>query len=152
MSLAGCAEVRARVVAEAQAWLGTPYRHQASRKGVGCDCLGLVRGIWRALYGRELDAPIAYEPDWAESGAGDTVLEAARRHCLELAANEARPGDLLVFRWRPHVVAKHLGILIDGDRFIHAYQGSAVVASALVPQWRRRIAGVFAFPPIPTDL
>lgn len=145
-------DTRARVVAEAQSWLGTPYRHQASRKGVGCDCLGLVRGVWRELYGREPDAPAAYQPDWAESGAGDAVLGAARGHCMELARNEAQPGDLLVFRWRPHVVAKHLGILIEGDRFIHAYQGSAVVASALVPQWRRRIAGVFAFPPIPTDL
>ena len=28
-------------------WIGTPYRHQASLKGVGCDCLGLVRGVWR---------------------------------------------------------------------------------------------------------
>jgi NlpC/P60 family putative phage cell wall peptidase len=149
---AECEEARARVAAEAKTWLGTPYRHQASRKGVGCDCLGLVRGVWRALYGRELDAPDAYEPDWAEAGAGDAVLEAARRHCLEVAADAARPGDLLVFRWRPHVVAKHLGILIEGDRFIHAYQGSAVVASALVPQWRKRIAGTFAFPAIPTDL
>jgi NlpC/P60 family putative phage cell wall peptidase len=45
------------VVAEAMDWIGTPYRHQASRKGVGCDCLGLVRGVWRALYGREPEAP-----------------------------------------------------------------------------------------------
>ncbi len=28
-------------------WLGTPYRHQGRRKGVGCDCLGLVLGVWR---------------------------------------------------------------------------------------------------------
>jgi hypothetical protein len=29
---------------------------------------------------------------------------------------------------------------------VHAYEGMAVSLSALVPQWRRRIAGVFAFP------
>ena len=40
---------RAAIVAEARAWIGTRYRHQASVKGVGCDCLGLVRGVWRAL-------------------------------------------------------------------------------------------------------
>ncbi len=57
------------------------------------------------------------------------------------------PGDLLLFRWRPHLAAKHAGILIEPGRFIHAYQGNAVTVSALVPQWRRRIAGVFAFPP-----
>jgi NlpC/P60 family putative phage cell wall peptidase len=40
---------RPTIVAETRAWLGTPYRHQASLKGVGCDCLGLVRGVWRAI-------------------------------------------------------------------------------------------------------
>lgn len=37
------------IVAETRDWIGTPYRHQASLKGVGCDCLGLVRGVWRAV-------------------------------------------------------------------------------------------------------
>ncbi|MFD0934795.1 peptidase P60, partial [Methylobacterium trifolii] len=39
----------ADVVAQARLWLGTPYRHQASLAGVGCDCLGLLRGVWRGL-------------------------------------------------------------------------------------------------------
>ncbi|MEM9842167.1 MAG: peptidase P60, partial [Pseudomonadota bacterium] len=38
---------RAEVIEAARAWLGTPYRHQASRRGVGADCLGLIRGVWR---------------------------------------------------------------------------------------------------------
>jgi len=140
-------DIAARVAAEARAWIGTPYRHQASRKGVGCDCLGLVRGIWRALYGCEPQDPGAYAPDWAEAG-GDLLMEAAARHCRSKPPAEVIPGDLLVFRWRPHLPARHLGVLVERDRFVHAYQGSAVTASALVPQWRRRIAGVFAFPDI----
>ena len=44
---------RARIVAIVRAWCGTPYRHQASRKGVGCDCLGLVRGVYRELHGAD---------------------------------------------------------------------------------------------------
>jgi len=35
---------RQLIVVETRDWIGTPYRHQASLKGVGCDCLGLVRG------------------------------------------------------------------------------------------------------------
>ena len=42
--------------------------------------------------------------------------------------------------------AKHLGILAGSQHFIHAYEQAAVVRSALVPGWRRRIAGVFRFP------
>lgn len=136
------------ILAEAQTWLGTPYRHQGSRKGVGCDCLGLVRGIWRAVYGREPEAPPAYTADWAEAGTGDPLIEAARRHCAEKPAATMAPGDLIVLRWRPHHAAKHLGIAMPDGRFLHAYEGHAVTVSPLVPQWRRRIAGVFAFPDI----
>ncbi|MEO3387837.1 NlpC/P60 family protein [Mesorhizobium sp. CAU 1741] len=135
-------------LAEATRWLGTPYRHQGSTRGVGCDCLGLVRGIWRALYGCEPATPGPYAPDWAEAGGRDLLFDAARTHCRQKPQDEARPGDVLLFRWRPHYPAKHLGILASSDSFIHAYEGHAVMVSTLVPQWRRRIAGVFAFPPV----
>ena len=136
-----------QVVAEALTWIGTPYRHHGSRKGVGCDCLGLVRGIWRALYGRALDEPGAYSSDWAEAGGEERLLSAARRHFREKAMAESAPGDLLLFRWRLHLPAKHLGIRIDETSFVHAYEGAGkVVRSALVPQWRRRVAATFAFP------
>lgn len=136
------------VVRAATGWLGTPYRHQASRKGVGCDCLGLVLGVWRELYGEVPEQPGPYAPDWAAGGAGDPLLEAARRHCL---AKAGRPeaGDLVLFAWKRGLPARHAGIMVAPDRFIHAYEGHAVLISALVPQWRRRIAGIFAFPPLP---
>ncbi len=141
---AACAE---RVVAAARSWIGTPYRHQASLKGVGCDCLGLVRGVWRELYGSEPELPPAYQPDWAERSGEDRLRDAARRHFgAEIPVAEMRPGDLLLFCWRPDLPAKHAGILSAGDRFIHAYEQAAVIESALVPSWRRRIAGVFRFP------
>jgi NlpC/P60 family putative phage cell wall peptidase len=40
------------LVTLARGWIGTPYRHQASLKGVGCDCLGLLRGVWREAWCR----------------------------------------------------------------------------------------------------
>jgi NlpC/P60 family putative phage cell wall peptidase len=143
-----CSPIAARIVAEALEWVGTPYRHQGSLKGVGCDCLGLVRGVWRAVYGKEPEAPGPYAADWAEATGEDRLLAAAGRHCAAKRKAEAIAGDLLLFRWRPDVPAKHTGILVAEDRFIHAYQGHSVLVSALVPHWRRRIAGVFAFPPL----
>jgi NlpC/P60 family putative phage cell wall peptidase len=143
-------EMRAEAVVEAaMSWLDTPYRHQGSRKGVGCDCLGLVRGVWRELYGTEAEDPGPYATDWAEAGGGDRLMEAARRHCREKPEAALSPGDLVLFRWRPNAPARHAGIMVTPDRFIHAYQGQAVLVSALVPHWRRRIAGVFAFPVLP---
>jgi NlpC/P60 family putative phage cell wall peptidase len=134
------------IVAEALAWEGTPYRHQGSRKGVGCDCLGLVRGVWRAVYGAEPERPGAYARDWAEAGGGDPLIEAAARHCRAKPLAEMAAGDLVIFRWKPHCAAKHAGILVAEGWFLHAYEGHAVTVSPLAPQWRRRIAGVFAFP------
>jgi NlpC/P60 family putative phage cell wall peptidase len=140
-------EIAEHVLLIAQSWIGTPYRHQASLKGVGCDCLGLVRGIWRELYGHEPELPPPYAPDWAERSGEDRLMEAASRHSgLPLALADAQPGDLLLFRWRPQMAAKHAGILSGEREFIHAYEQAAVIASPLVPSWRRRIAGVFRFP------
>ena len=133
-------------VGEALSWLGTPYRHQGLRKGVGCDCIGLVMGVWRAVYGVEPELPGPYAPDWAEAEGGERLLKAVRRHFREKPAGDMAAGDLLLFRWRPHLPAKHAGIVVGADRFVHAYEGMAVSLSALVPQWRKRVAGVFAFP------
>ncbi len=137
--------LRERIIAETRLWLGTPYRHQASRRGVGCDCLGLVLGVWRNVCGTPPEQPGNYAPDWAEAGE-DRMLQAARRHCSELDREAARPGDLLLFRWRPDLACRHAGILMPDGRFAHAYQGNAVVLSVLVPHWRRRIAAAFSFP------
>ncbi|HMM10451.1 MAG TPA: peptidase, partial [Paracoccus solventivorans] len=53
-----------RAVEIARGWIGTPYVHQGSVKGAGADCLGLIRGVWRELYGTEPEAPPPYTPDW----------------------------------------------------------------------------------------
>lgn len=138
---------RARVVAVARGFIGTPYRHQGALKGVGCDCLGLVRGVWRELYGAEPETPAPYAPDWAERTGRERLLEAAARHFgAALPASALLPGDLIVFRWQDGAAAKHAGIAAPDERFIHAYEQAAVIESPLVPSWRRRIAGVFRFP------
>ena len=94
--------INAQVLAVAGRWIGTPYRHQGAVKGVGSDCLGLIRGIWRELYGQEPEAVPGYAPDWAERGGEERLLAAAGRHFLAVASfEESLPGDLVLFRFRP---------------------------------------------------
>src|ERR1700712_660767 len=94
--------INARVLDIAESWMGTPYRHQGSIKGVCCDCLGLVRGILRELYGCEPELPPPYARDWAERSGEDRLMQAAHRHFgPALSMADSRPGDLLLFRWRP---------------------------------------------------
>lgn len=137
---------REQIVAEARAWIGTPYRHQASLKGAGCDCLGLVRGVWRAVLGTEPERAPPYSPDWAEAMRQETLADAAGRHLMPVARDEFIPGDVLLFRWRAHLPAKHMAIVSTPDTMIHAHDGAAVTEVALAPWWRRRLAYAFRFP------
>jgi NlpC/P60 family putative phage cell wall peptidase len=139
---------RAAIIAEAMSWLGTPYRHQASLKGVGCDCLGLLRGVWRAFHGSEPEAMPGYTPDWAEARGEETLAAASGRHLVAVDISAAGAGDVLLFRWRASLPAKHAAILVSDDRFIHAQQGAAVATASLTPWWRRRTAYAFRFPGI----
>ena len=138
-------DVSARVIAEARSWIRTPYRHQASLKGVGCDCLGLLRGVWRHVMGAEPELPPPYSPDWAEAGA-DTLVAAARRHLVEIDAAAFMPGDVLLFRWRDALSAKHCAIATSAETMIHAHDGASVAEVAFAPWWRRHLAYAFRFP------
>lgn len=136
------------VVRAARGWIGTPYRHQASLKGVGCDCLGLLRGVWRELFGDEPESAPPYARDWAEAGGREDLIAAANRHLVPVHGRECRAGDVLLFRWRGHLPAKHCAIATGPDAMVHAHEGAAVVEVAIAPWWSRHLAGSFSFPGI----
>lgn len=137
---------RQDIVAETRGWIGTPYRHQASLKGVGCDCLGLVRGVWRAVIGDEPERAPPYAPDWAEAASGEPLADAAGRHLIAIDRDAFREGDVLLFRWRNNLPAKHAAIVTGSDKMVHAHDGAAVTEVAIAPWWRRRLAYAFRFP------
>lgn len=138
-----------RAVAEARRWIGTPYVHQAAMKGAGTDCLGLLRGVWVALFAVEPEVVPAYTEDWAEPGNNEALWQAARRWLVEAPRRELMLGDVLLFRMRTGSIAKHLGLVsATGPEasFIHAYTGHGVIESPLSAPWRRRIVAKFEFP------
>jgi NlpC/P60 family putative phage cell wall peptidase len=134
------------IVAEARSWLATPYHHQASLKGVGCDCLGLLRGVWRGVVGKEPEMPPAYSFDWAEAAREESLRDAARRHLIEIAPGEFAAGDVLLFRMSRTAPAKHCAIATARTHMIHAWTGHAVAEVPIDTFWRRRLAYAFRFP------
>jgi NlpC/P60 family putative phage cell wall peptidase len=136
----------AAVIAAACGWLGTPYHDQASIRGIGCDCLGLVRGVWREVVGPEPLPLPPYSRDWGETGAREPLAEGARAIMFEIPVTEIARGALVLFRMRTGAVAKHCGILVVPDRFIHAYERTGVIEEPLTAAWRRRVAFAFLFP------
>ena len=137
---------RSAIVAAARRWIGTPYVHQASCFGAGCDCLGLVRGVWRDIIGDEPEKAPPYTPDWAEMTGRETLLETAERHLQRIDLGTAHAGDVVLFRWRPEFPVKHVAILSDAGTMIHAYENHEVQEVMIPPTWRRRMVAAFAFP------
>jgi NlpC/P60 family putative phage cell wall peptidase len=156
-------ERESQIVRIARSWLGTPYVHQASLKGVGCDCLGLLRGIWRELYGEEPEEIPPYSLDWAEATGAETLYTALERHCREVTPEQIAAGDIALFRMLPRGPAKHCGFVASKDltspnagrserealrvggalTLIHSRQNKRVSEEPLSAFWRDRLA--FAF-------
>jgi NlpC/P60 family putative phage cell wall peptidase len=135
-----------RIVASARTWIGTPYVHQASVKGAGCDCLGLLRGVWRELRGAEPLAMPNYSPDWAEATGVETLYTALARILHPVAPHEIAPGDIALFRMSPRGPAKHCGIVAPRNgalTLIHARQNKRVSEEPFSPLWRRKLAYAF---------
>lgn len=153
--------MRAQVVAIARSWIGTPYRHQGCLKGAGCDCLGLIRGVWFDLYGFEPEPIVPYSASWAEERREETLRDAARRHLVEIAPDEGllgerllaliQPGDVLLFRIRDRGMAKHATILSEPGRIVHSYDRHAVMETAIPQAWCRKLAYAFRFPGLVTS-
>lgn len=142
---------RPDIVAAARRWIGTPYVHQMATCGAGCDCLGLLRGVWREVQGTEPEVAPAYTRDWSEPSGEERLWAAARRHLVPATHDAPEAGDVLLFRMRDGSVAKHLGIATDAGAFVHAYSGHGVIESALTRPWARRVVARFTFPDTSTE-
>lgn len=141
--------LEARIVFEARSWIGTPYLHQASARGAGTDCLGLLLGIWREINGPEPEVVPPYTEDWAEPGQQEVLQTAAQRWLVHKPLSVEAPGDVLLFRMKEGSIAKHLGVAAEigpEGSFVHAYTGHGVIESPLSVPWARRIVGRYAFP------
>lgn len=137
---------RGKVIAAARSWLGTPYHDQQSVRGVGCDCLGLARGIWREVVGPEPFPIPPYSRDWGETGPREVLAEGARDCMIEVTPAEAPQSALLMFRMRERAIAKHIGILSERETLIHARERLGVIEEPFTWGWRRRLAFAFLYP------
>ncbi|HXK54908.1 MAG TPA: NlpC/P60 family protein [Hyphomicrobiales bacterium] len=137
---------RADIIAAARNWCGTPFHHRAALRGIGCDCIGLILGLYRDLYGRAAEPVPAYAADWGELAFGEPLLDGLARHLEPVGPERARPGDVLAFRWLPGRAIAHVAVLTAPGRMIHAHRRHGVREVALVPAFSRRLEHAFAFP------
>ena len=140
---------RQRIVEEARTWIGTPFHHAASVKGIGVDCLGLVRGVWRSLVGPEPRSIPVYGPRWVWDEPSDPLRNAMQDFFVARKRSCLGDGVIALFRLNLGAPASHLGIITNAEAalsFVHAYSGQGVVETALSKPWQRRIVATFDFP------
>lgn len=127
-----------RILAAARDWIGTPHVFGASLRGVGCDCVGLARGVWAEATGLPLPSTGPIAPDWhLEKGAG-AILRAARPFTDAVQRDDMRPGDFALFRTGAHRGPQHLGVLsetIGALRMIHCVDRMGVVETGCGPSF-----------------
>jgi murein DD-endopeptidase len=116
------------VAQQATRQVGAPYRYGGVTPQ-GFDCSGLVYFAYR-------QAGIAVPRSVAEQ----------YRYAKPLRLADAQPGDVLFFRLGSRG-ASHVGIVTEGEHFVHAPRGgkSVMLASLDNPYWRDRLLRVGRF-------
>ena len=135
---------RQQIVAITRSWIGTPYHHQESLKGEGCDCLGLLRGVWREFYGDDNPEPMPnYSPPWGDHRVDDPLMEVAKKYFTQV--DQPKEGDLLLFRMRRGMAVKHCAIVSGPGLMIHAHTNHQVREDEFSEWWEKKLTGVFKF-------
>lgn len=140
---------RERIIKIARGWIGTRYHHQASLKGVGCDCIGLVRGVYEEYFGIKINNIPNYSRDWGDCDGNEMLIKQGCVYFNEINKDEIQPGDIVALRWIKYSVAKHVAIVSFDGKMIHAYNGHPVFEVNLSDWWKRKIAYAYCFPEIP---
>lgn len=116
-------DMRDKIVALARSLIGIPYSYGGTDID-GFDCSGLVQYVY-SCFGFELPR---------------TAREQQLRK-VKIKLDDARPGDLLIFRMRR---IWHAAVYIGGNRFIHSPNRRGYVREEPITEyWARRLKGVY---------
>jgi NlpC/P60 family putative phage cell wall peptidase len=126
---------RAAIVAEALTWDGTPFHDCSGVKGVGCDCVHLLEGVFKARgYAMDFEMPV-YPPQWGLHRDEPMFLSGLARYARQV--ERADIADIAMFRFGRH--AAHGGILIGNDRIVHASSTLGRVSVGALSQYLGRL-------------
>lgn len=117
------------LILEAKQWLGTPYMENSSVKGHGADCAGFLIGVFK-------NCGISY--NFREIG-----LEQSLKLFFKTSKN-LKCGDILIFKSTDNEL-KHLGILTEEAKFIHAHWNAGIVENTFGNWFKSRLIAAYEF-------
>lgn len=138
---------------EARTWLGTPFHHQGRVKNIGkkkggCDCIGLIFGVCKAL-DLEGKQGVIHSFDitgYSREPNGMDLKRNLEKHLIEIDKNDIKPADILLFRFEEN--PQHVGIVSNYSDsqygIIHCYaQARKVVEHILDDYWKNKIVAAY---------
>jgi len=118
-------EARAAVVAEARSWIGCPYHHMGTIKGVGVDCAQLVLCVFSNVGLVQNFATGSYPPDWHLHRESERYLAIISTLAGPIEREAARPGDVVLFRFGR--AFSHGAIITEWPQVVHANRRDGAV-------------------------
>jgi cell wall-associated NlpC family hydrolase len=112
--------------------IGKPFEW-GGRGNPGFDCWGLVRECYRMA---DVQTPEYDTPEGMASRISAILLGV-----MEWEVAERGVGAMVLFSLPGGM--KHVGYCIDGNRFIHCWEGSGGVCIERISTWQRRIQGFY---------
>jgi|688.fasta_scaffold215316_3 NlpC/P60 family putative phage cell wall peptidase len=119
------APIGERIVTEAIEWIGTPWHHGQSKKGIGCDCVGFLAGVGVSVGFLSPDFTLE---NYERIPRNNFLVKSLDRYLVRV---EGKPdiGDVLVFK-RAGVIT-HVGIYAGKEVYLHADTKKGVICSYL---------------------
>lgn len=129
---------REDIVAEARSWIGTPFLWQASVRGKGCDCKGLIAGIARHLGLPEAESIAAKIANYDRAFKPEQLI--AGLEASMIRTHDPKPGDVVAIVIEPnrYTLPRHLALLTSETRIVHCYGLGAIKRVIEVPLGRSR--------------
>ena len=136
-----------KIVVEARQWIGTPFHQQGRQKNVGCDCIGLIIGIAKAigltsLTGRSWDECDVINYDCIQDSK--LLLNLLPKHFHMI--NDFNCGDMLLIKISENQYHICLVSNKQSGRIIHACSTiGRVLEQKISPIWKKQIYSVLKY-------
>lgn len=118
---------RRAVIDQGLSYVGTPYHHRGTLRGVGVDCITFLLGAFqgaRVLGAVELPR---YPRDWHLHRDQERYMTGLLKYCVETAPASERtpkPADIVLYKFGR--AFSHGVLVLEWPKAIHAYVGVGV--------------------------
>ena len=139
---------RMEVVEEARTWIDTPFKDQGYMKGLGVDCIGLIKGLARDLNlcKKDIVHMADFTMPYGKMPNRSIILPALNRHLVPIGRDELDIADIILYLGKHE--PQHLAIKTDLG-IIHSYQPfGAVKEHGMTGEWGNpsRMLAMYRFP------